>query len=182
MSSGPKSWLSKLDQCIAINGGAAKLASSASSSDRAVIMLSDSLEQHIADYGDAGLPEDFGTSVPVGLPVWVPRSIAAINSTMPQRFKITSSTSTARKTALLQMKAESARAKEARLLAELESAAEAEDELTSRANPSVIDDEVQKLQDRLQMVGLIDKEVTTHVGDVAHAASKPEQPHDDLPS
>ena len=79
----------------------------------------------------------------------------------------------------MQKRAKLARAKEQRLEAEL-AAAEMDDELASRA--SVIDDEAQELQDRLQMAGLGVAEALSHAGDVTHASSRPEQPHADMPS
>ena len=72
MSSGPKSWLPELDQCIAVSGGAAQLASSKASSDRAVITLRNALAEHFISHSDANLPTDFGTEIPVCLSAWVP--------------------------------------------------------------------------------------------------------------
>ena len=78
MSSGPVSLLSELDLCICANGGVARLSgSSASSSDKAVLTLRDSLVKHVDEHGDRPLDDSFIASIPVDLPLWVPRQLKA---------------------------------------------------------------------------------------------------------
>ena len=77
MSSGPVSLLSELDLCICANGGMGKLASSSASSDKAVLTLRQSLEDHVVKHGDKPLDQTFIGSIPVDLPRLVPKSLQA---------------------------------------------------------------------------------------------------------
>ena len=115
--SSAQTWLSELDQVIAVHGGVAALASSCSSSDRAVLILRDSLCSFVdANGSDAGLPDNYADWVPIDLPKWVPRP-----SMFVQNFRITSNsmTSSSRKAGLLRKRAELAAARVALVEAEL---------------------------------------------------------------
>ena len=141
-----QSWLSELDQVIAVHGGVATLASSDSSSDRAVLTLRSTLQSFVEANGpEVGLPGDYGDWVPIDLPKWVPRPIAAA-----QHFRITSGsmTSSSRKAEVLRKRAELAAARVALAEAQL---AEAEYE-GSQSRASY--DEVDAQADRLGRAGL----------------------------
>ena len=129
--SSAQSWLSELDQVIAVHGGVAALASSDDSSDRAVITLRTSLQTFVDENGpDARLPTnlDLGNWVPIDLPRWVPRPPGPA----PQNFRIASGsiTSSSRKAEVLRKRAELAAARVA--LAEAELAEAIGHRLTSR--------------------------------------------------
>ena len=123
MSSGPISLLSELDLCICANGGVARLESSAASSDRAVITLRETLQKHVTQHGDKPLDEAFVSSIPVELPPWVPKNlrVSLTPASMTTMFKMASTSEgrSSRKAAVLRLRAELAKAKEARLAAEL---------------------------------------------------------------
>ena len=134
MSSIAQSWLSELDLCIAANGGAVVLESSSSSADRSVVILRSSLEDHIDSHGDTDLPSDFTAKIPVDLPSWVPKP-SMPRSAQQYRMASSPSATSSRRAVVFQKKAELARAREARLLAEVE---EAEyDENQSRTSRSI---------------------------------------------
>ena len=96
-----QSWLSELDQVIAVHGGVATLQSSSASSDMAVLTLRTTLQSYVDVNGpDVDLPADLRDWVPIDLPKWVPRPNAATSS---QQFRIASGsvTSSSKKACLL---------------------------------------------------------------------------------
>ena len=149
MSSTAKSWLSELDQVIALHGGVAALAESDSSSERAIITLRQHVHDHIEKHSeDSALPTDFSDQIPVDLPNRVPKIFKSI----AQRYRISSSTSQAsssRKAALLAKKVEMAMAREARIEAEL-----AEMEHDENSSQCSVGNVAEQLQNRLHMAGL----------------------------
>ena len=104
--------LSELDYCIAANGGAGRLSASSSSSDQAVMTL----RQNLVQYGDTALDSSFINSIPVDLPMWVPKLLRKQLAGSAQHFRVaTASSSSSKRADILRMKAELARAREARL-------------------------------------------------------------------
>ena len=153
MSSTARSWLSELDQVIAVHGGVAALAESDSSSERAIITLRQHGHDHIEKHGeDSASPADLADKIPVDLPNWVPK----IFKTIAQRYRISSSTSQAsssRKAAVLAKKVEMAMAREARIEAEL-----AEMEHDENRSQCSVGNVAEQLQNRLHMAGLLKTE------------------------
>ena len=112
--------LSELDLCITANGGAAKLSSSSASSDLAVMTVRQNLKDHIEQHGDTILDSSFIAFIPVDLPMWVPKLLRKESAGKTQHYRVATASSTSSKRAdILRMKAELARAREARLEAEL---------------------------------------------------------------
>ena len=124
--------LSELDLAIAANGGAARLSASSASSDHAVITLRHNLENQIIQHGDTALDSSFINSIPVDLPMWVPKLLRKQLAGSAQYFRVaTASSSSSKRADVLKLKAELARARDARLVAELEEAEHDENRSTT---------------------------------------------------